>query len=49
MRKQKQINELFKEYGLTDEILEKQVEINTKRNKLDICDETEIIYDKYVQ
>ena len=43
----------YEEEGLTDEILDKQVEINKKRNKNNILDREEIIYEdktgEYVQ
>lgn len=48
-RKQKKIKKLCEKEGLTDEVLEAQVEINTLRNELDIPDSNEIIYDKFVQ
>lgn len=41
--KQKQINKMFEEEGLTDEILRKQIEVNKKRNEHDIHDPSEII------
>ncbi|MDO5818701.1 MAG: hypothetical protein Q4P11_00045 [Methanobrevibacter sp.] len=42
--KQKQINKMFEEEGLTDEILKKQLEVNNERNKLDIHDTNEVVY-----
>jgi len=43
----------YEEEGLTNEILDKQVEINKKRNKNNILDREEIIYEdkngEYVQ
>lgn len=45
-------NKLNKEYekdGLTDSVLNKQVMINTTRCKKNIPDETEFIYEKFVQ
>ena len=44
-RQQEKLNKEYEQYGLTDEILEKQIELNTKRNKLNIPDETEVITD----
>lgn len=41
--KQRQINKMFEEEGLTDEILKKQLEVNKKRNELDIHDPSEVI------
>ena len=46
---QKEIDTEYEKNGLTDEVLEKQVEMNTLRNKLDIPDANNIVYDKYVQ
>lgn len=43
----------YEEEGLTNEILDKQVEINKKRNKNNLLDREEIIYEdkngEYVQ
>ena len=48
--KQKEINRMFEEEGLTDEILRKQLEINQKRNEHNIVDKKEIIDDgEFVQ
>lgn len=41
--KQKQINKMFEEEGLTDDILKKQIEVNKKRNEHDIHDPSEVI------
>lgn len=41
--KQKQINDMFEEEGLTDEILKEQLEINRKRNECDVHDPSEVI------
>lgn len=41
--RQKEINRMFKEEGLTDEILKKQIEVNKKRNEHDIHDPSEVI------
>ena len=46
---QKEVNELYEKEGLTDEVLDKQLKINSLRNKYNITDKTEIIYDRYVQ
>ena len=35
----------YEEQGLTDEILDKQIEINKKRNELDLPDREEFIYE----
>ena len=42
--RQKEINRMFEEEGLTDEILKKQLELNQERHKLDIHDPTETLY-----
>lgn len=47
--KQKQINKLYQEEGLTSEVLEKQVQINKERNEFNITDEDEKIYMDFVQ
>ena len=46
---QKEVNTLFESDGLTDEVLEKQLEINKLRNEHDIPDEEEKIYEEWVQ
>ena len=40
---QRKLNEQFANEGLTDEILEKQVDINTRRRKYNIVDRNQII------
>ena len=47
--RQRKINKDYKENGLTPEILEEQIAINIERHEHDIVDESEIIYDGYVQ
>lgn len=47
--KQKIINKKYKKEGLTDEVLDLQVELNTERHRLNISDETKRIYDRFVQ
>ncbi|WP_406533416.1 hypothetical protein [Methanobrevibacter sp.] len=42
--RQKEINRMFEEEGLTDEILKKQIELNKERNRLDINDSSETLY-----
>ena len=42
--RQKEINRMFEEEGLTDEILKKQIGLNKERHKLDIHDSTETVY-----
>ena len=43
--KQRIVNKKYREDGLTAEVLEMQIEINTERYLYDIPDETEIIGD----
>lgn len=47
--RQKQINRMFEEEGLTDEILNEQLEINKRRHELDIHDPNEEVNDNFVQ
>lgn len=47
--KQKVINKQFEKEGLTDEVLEAQIELNKERNLHDIPDESEFVYEKFVQ
>ena len=47
--RQKQINKMFEEEGLTDEILKEQLEINKRRHELNIHDPNEEIDDNFVQ
>ena len=46
---QMELDELYQKEGLTDEVLEKQVEINTLRNEYDITDTSELVYKEFVQ
>ena len=48
-RKQEELNELFRKDGLTDEVLDKQIAINKLRHAHDIADESEKVYEDYVQ
>lgn len=48
-RKQADIKKDMERFGYSDDILERQVEINQKRNKYDITDESELVYEDYVQ
>ena len=41
--KQKYINKMFDEEGLTDSILRQQLELNRKRNEMNIPDKSEIV------
>lgn len=46
---QRVIKKQFEEEGLSDELLKQQVKLNRKRNELDIPDESEFIFENYVQ
>ena len=46
---QELINKKYEEQGLTNEILEAQVELNQIRHALDIHDENEELFEEYVQ
>ena len=46
---QKEVDALYEEHGLTDEVLDKQIEINKLRHEHDITDESETIHRDYVQ
>lgn len=48
-RKQADVKQQMDKYGLSEELLEKQFEINKKRHELDIPDKKELIYDEFVQ
>ena len=39
---QKECNNLYKEYGATEEVMQLQIAINTLRNKFDIPDEKQM-------
>ena len=47
--RQKVINEKYEKEGLTDEILDLQVQLNTERYELDITDDTQRINGQFVQ
>lgn len=46
---QAEVDKEYAEKGYSDELLEKQVKINELRHEHDICDESKIVYDKFVQ
>lgn len=48
-RKQASLKREMEFYGMSDELLEKQVALNIKRNKHDIPDERHMNDDGYVQ
>lgn len=47
--KQREVDKLYEKEGLTDEVLEKQIEINKEGHKHDIPDENEFVHEEYVQ
>ena len=46
---QQECNELYEEYGLIEEVMDLQLVINSLRNKFDLVDSQEIVYEKFVQ
>lgn len=48
-KKQDEVNRLYDKKGLSDKVLEKQLEINSLRYDNDIYDESELIFESYVQ
>ncbi|WP_296796144.1 hypothetical protein [uncultured Methanobrevibacter sp.] len=46
---QRVLNRKYEKEGLTDEILDKQIEINKRRHELDIADESKRVYGNFVQ
>ena len=42
--RQKEINRMFEEEGLTDEILKRQIELNKERDRFVINDPSETVY-----
>lgn len=48
-KKQKEVDHLYAEHGLTDEVLDRQIEINKMRNEYDIHDKSETVHEDYVQ
>lgn len=48
-KKQQEVDKLYAENGLTDEVLDKQIEINKLRNAHNITDKEQKIYKDYVQ
>ena len=47
--KQKHVNKLYERDGLSDEVLNLQVQINQERNEYNITDDSEKIYKDFVQ
>ena len=48
-KQQKEVDKLYAEQGVTDEVLTKQTEINRIRNKESITDKKQRIYENFVQ
>lgn len=46
---QKEIDDLYKKEGLTDEVLDKQIYVNKLRNAHDISDKSNRVNGEYVQ
>ncbi|MGN0140406.1 MAG: hypothetical protein ACI39B_07965 [Methanobrevibacter smithii] len=46
---QQECNELYEEYGLIEEVMDLQLVINSLRNKFDLVDSQEIVYENFVQ
>lgn len=46
---QRVLNKKFAEEGLTDEILDEQIKLNKLRHENDIVDESEKVYEDFVQ
>lgn len=46
---QKECNDLYDEYGATPNIISLQLAINRLRHQYDLCDESERIYENFVQ
>jgi len=47
--RQRYINKMFEEEGLTNKVLNEQIKINKKRNELNLTDKSEVIHKGYVQ
>lgn len=47
--KQRYVNKMFEEEGLTNKVLNEQIKINKKRNELNLTDKSEVIHKGYVQ
>ena len=46
---QKECNDLYDEFGATPNIITLQLAINRLRHQYDLCDESECIYENFVQ
>lgn len=47
--KQRYVNKMFEEEGLSNKVLNEQIKINKKRNELNLTDKSEVIHKGYVQ
>ena len=47
--KQRVINKKYEKEGLTDDVLEKQIEINSIRHELDLPDKDKFFHENFVQ
>ena len=47
--RQRYLNKMFEEEGLTNKVLNEQIKINKKRNELNLTDKSEVIHKDYVQ
>jgi len=48
-KRQEEINQKYEQEGLTDEVLNLQVQLNRDRNEWNISDDTKRIYKNFVQ
>lgn len=46
---QRQVDKQYEKEGLTDEVLDKQLEVNKLRHKHNISDESNRLHENYVQ
>lgn len=46
---QQECNKLYEEYSLIEEVMDLQLVINSLRNKFDLVDSQEIVYENFVQ
>ena len=47
--KQRALNKKFEKEGLSDELLDEQLKVNKKRNELNISDDTQCVFENFVQ
>lgn len=46
---QNECNDLYERYGATTNVIALQLAINRLRHEFDLCDESECIYEEFVQ